>query len=242
MAFEKGIVEREPKRSYWTGFAAGAFVGTGATITAVYLANLASDRNSHILRLEDSVQIARPIEEVFESWTNLQNLPRIVDFINDVSVNGDISSWDVTIDGKNFKWKAKTVQVIPNEAIGWKSVTGPKHSGQISFSKIGDDTQVHVKMNYAPPLGRFGRMLAPATNHLDSYLSKALRDFKHSLEGRTEKGERSSHANPARAEWRATGTEAKPSRSATGSEGASKKRQDVEYTRPPEYGYPTRKT
>jgi uncharacterized membrane protein len=208
MAFNLETTEREGKSNYWAGFAAGAFVGTGAAIAAVILANLATDRNPHILRLEDSVQIGRPVEEVFQAWMNLEQLPHIIDFISDVRVNGDTSFWDVIVDGKNFKWKAQTVQVIPNEAIGWKSVTGPKHSGRISFSKIGDDTLVHVTMNYAPPLGRFGRMLAPATNHLDSYIARALRDFKQSLEGK----------------------------------GGGEKRDGFEHTRPPEYGYPTRKT
>jgi uncharacterized membrane protein len=233
--------EREGKGNYWAGFAAGAFVGTGAAIAAVVLANLATNRDSHILRLEESVQIGRPVEDVFQAWMNLEDLPRMIDFINDVRVNGDISSWEITVDGKNFKWKAETSQVIPNEAIGWKSVSGPKHSGRINFSKLGDDTMVHVSMNYAPPLGRFGRMLAPATNHLDSYISKALRDFKHSLEGKSDKSQHD--GNPAHAKWWASGAEAKRSRSAGDPAGTGEKRQDtVDYTRPPEHGYPTRKT
>jgi uncharacterized membrane protein len=220
--------QRERQSSDWKGFAAGALLGTGATLAAVYFANRRSGFDSHIIRLEDTLQIGRNVEDVYRAWTNLEELPRHIEYINDVRVNGDTSHWEATVDGKEFKWKAKTVQVVPNEAIGWKSVTGPKHTGRISFSPLGEDTLVHVTMNYAPPLGRFGKMLSPVTESLEGYIAKALRDFKRAMESQAKKG---SGSEPVRAEWSAeqpaTGTTGRPD--------------TVEYTRPPEAGYPTRR-
>src|SRR5206468_8435849 len=91
----------------------------------------------------------------------------------------------------------------------------------------GADTLVHVTMNYAPPLGRFGRLLAPVMDHLQSRIEEALRDFKRALEESPEAGsasettgsardaavERWGRRAPASAGWdessdqRATGTE-----------------------------------
>jgi uncharacterized membrane protein len=197
----------ESSGKYWTGFAAGAFIGTSAAIAAVYIANLMSGRDRRIVRLEDSIQIARPVSEVFRSWINLEELPQHLEYVNNIRVAGQTSEWDVTVDGRDFKWRAKTVQLIPNEAIAWKSVTGPKHSGRINFSKLGDDTLMHVTMNYAPPLGRFGRALSAVDDNLEGYVAKSLRDFKHALE---EKGV-GPGSDSSRAEWRsqhpkATGT------------------------------------
>jgi uncharacterized membrane protein len=229
---------------YWSGFAAGAFLGTGAALAALYFANLNSSRDRHILRLEDNIQIARPVDEVFSAWANLESLPDHLEFVNSVRVAGFTSYWDVTIDGKDLKWQAQTVQFIPNEAIAWKSVSGPKHSGRVNFSNIGDDTLMHVTMNYAPPLGRFGRMLAPVDDHLENYIAKALREFKHSLEGKAS----GRGSDPSRAPWRneqqATGTYGRIKQSDPGLVGdpantTEKRPEDVEYTRPPEAGYPT---
>jgi uncharacterized membrane protein len=211
------------KKSYWGGFAAGAAIGTGAAIAAVVIANMTGSRNSRIVRLEDSVQIGRPVEEVFRAWSDYENLARTMEFVNSVRVEGNTSYWDATVDGKNFKWQAETVQLVPNEAIGWKSVSGPKHSGRVTFSKIGDDTLVHVTMNYAPPVGVFSRLLSPFAEHIEGYINQCLRNFKSAMEG----GASRTTGNPEKADWRDSLDRMK------------KTVGGVDYTRPPEYKYPT---
>ena len=119
-------LQKNPERgkSYWGGFAAGAAIGTGAAVAAVMIANLAGKSNSRVVRLEDSVQIGRHVEDVFRAWMDLESLPDHMEYVNRIRKYGNISEWDVTVDGKDFKWKAETVHVIPNESIGWKSLTG----------------------------------------------------------------------------------------------------------------------
>jgi uncharacterized membrane protein len=246
MALSMEPIHREGKGRYWTGFAAGAFIGTGAAIAAAYLANLISGRERHILRLEESIQIARPVSEVFQAWIDLEELPRYLEYVKRIRVAGQTSYWTVTVDGKDFKWQARTVQLIPNEAIGWKSVRGPKHTGRISFSKIGDDTLMHVTMNYAPPLGSLSSTLPSGDDHLESYIAKSLRDFKHALE----QGSSGADSGPSTAEWRkgqekATGTTGRfkatdPGPAGDAANTTEKRPGTVEYTRPPNAGYPTR--
>lgn len=206
----------EHKGEFWSGFGVGTIVGAAAGLAASFTISRASSYDPRILRLERSVQIGRPVEEVFALWSELEQLPQRVNIVKNVRVRGRDSDWLVCIDGKEFKFDAETTQFLPNEAIAWKSVSGPKHSGRINFARLGNDTLVHVTMNYAPPLGRFGRLLAPITDHLESYIELALREFKHALEGKGDVqtstvGER---RGPASAGWdeygeqrRATGTE-----------------------------------
>jgi uncharacterized membrane protein len=247
MAISMEPIHREGKGRYWTGFAAGAFIGTSAAVAAAYLANVMSSRNRHILRLEESIQIARPVYDVFQALLDFERLPRYVDSVKRVRVAGQNSYWNVTADGRDFKWQMRTVQLIPNEAIGWKSVRGPKHSGRISFSKIGEDTLMHLTMNYAPPLGRMGMAMGSGDEHLEGYIAKALRDFKHVLEQRSAGGV---DFDPSTAEWReqaerATGTTGRAKLSEAGPVGntantSEKEPGTVKYTRPPDAGYPTR--
>ena len=208
----------ERSEGFWSGFGVGTIVGAAAGLTACFAISRASSYDARVLRLEKSVQIGRPVEEVFALWSNLEQLPQRLSVVKNIDVRGRHSDWRAWIDGQEFRFDAETTQFLPNEAIGWKSVSGPKHSGRINFARLGNDTLVHVAMNYAPPLGRFGRLLAPITAHLESYIELALRDFKHSLEDKGESADggrlRSHRRGPASAGWdeykeekRATGTE-----------------------------------
>jgi uncharacterized membrane protein len=171
------------RNGFWSGFGLGAVTGVAAGVAAFTIASgRASTYNSRILRLERSIQIARAPEDVFAAWSDLRSLAGRLSAVRRIDVSGQHSNWVLEIDGQPFEFAAETAQVIPGQAIGWKSISGPKHSGRINFARLGDDTLVHVSMNYAPPLGRFGRLLAPITDHLESQIDQALRDFKRAME------------------------------------------------------------
>jgi uncharacterized membrane protein len=176
----RGIAMRRHNR-FWTGFAAGAASGVGAMLG---WNALAAARNSRVLRLERSLQIGKPVNQVFAAWTELEQLPALSDTIRSIETHGRRSRWVVTLDGKKFEWEAEVTQFIPNQAIGWKSIRGPKHTGRVTFARIGADTLVHVTMNYAPPLGIFSRTIAPLSGHLQDQVDRALREFKAALEAR----------------------------------------------------------
>src|SRR4029077_1298400 len=100
-----------------------------------------------------------------------------------VRSQGDRSQWTLNLGPRMVRWGAEVTQRIPNQAIGWKSISGPKHSGRMDFSPIGGDTLMHITMNYMPP-GQMGRLLSPGRGKLEKYIDQALRDFKASLEGK----------------------------------------------------------
>ena len=254
----------ERREGFWSGFGVGTVVGAAAGLSAwLAMSGRASSYDSRVLRLEKSVQIGRPVEEVFALWSNLEQLPQHLRVVKNVDVHGQHSDWRAWIDGREFRFDAETTQFLPNEAIGWKSVSGPKHSGRINFARLGNDTLVHVAMNYAPPLGRFGRLLAPITDHLESYIEFALRDFKHALEGKSDSSESRTFVEqrqgPASAGWdeyreerRATGTEGRTGTGAESSAYIASQNRGVpktqpgntgdkggmtDYTRPPESKY-----
>ena len=139
---------------------------------------------SRIIRLEKSIQIGRPVEEVFEAWTDWERLPRVSENVTDIRNYGNRSHWRVQLDGQQVEWDAVIEQNIPNQAIAWKTVRGPKHTGRVTFSPLADDTVVHVTMNYAPPLRLLRPLLSPWAGHMEGLIEKVLRDFKASVESR----------------------------------------------------------
>ena len=176
-------MERE---NFWSGFAAGAALGALAGLGGVLaFRRFSNDLDSHILRLEKSINIGRPVPAVFGAWADLERLPQIVRFVKNIERLGPRSRWTVNIDGKEFQWDAQITQIVPNESIGWKSCNGPKHTGRINFAPLGDQTVVHVTMNYAPPLGRLSSLL-PLDQHLEEWIDRGLREFKAALESQPE--------------------------------------------------------
>ena len=176
-------------RRFWRGFAAGAIAGAGgfAAVTFLIRALVRGRTSGPVVRLEKSIQIGRPVPEVFRSWSDLNYLAEVSDIISDVHVSGRNSHWRVNVDGRTAEWDAKIEQFIPDQAIGWKSLSGPRHTGRITFSPIGEDTLIQVTMNYAPP--RIARpFAAPLADPLEGYIERVMRDFKAALEGKGQEG------------------------------------------------------
>ena len=184
-------------RSFWTGFAWGAAAVAGAGLA---LAGFRRNGRSRILRLEKSIQIAKPLHDVFDLWSNPEDLSKLSGMIARVRSYGNRSRWTVVVNGIPVEWEAEITQFVPYQAIGWKSLDGPKHSGRITFSQIGEDTLVHVHMNYAPPMKIFRPLLSPFSGELEGYIEQALREVKSSLENGP------ASQREARDEARSTGT------------------------------------
>jgi len=170
------------RENFWSGFIAGAAVGALAGVAGVLTARRRStDIDSHVVRLEKSVNIGRPVQSVFAAWSSFERLPQWISFVRRVERYGTHTRWLVNMDGREFEWDAQITQVKSNEAIGWKSLSGPKHTGRITFSPLGNQTVVHVLMNYAPLLPGLGSMLS-MEQRLEQWIERGLREFKLALE------------------------------------------------------------
>jgi len=173
-------------RKFWGGFTAGAVAGVAAAATSLLAwRTFARSRTKGpgILRLQKTLQIGCPVEQAFRAWSNLDELPSRTHIVQQVRCEGERSHWTLNLGGRMIRWDAEVTQRIPNQAIGWKSISGPKHTGRIDFSPLGNDTLVHITMNYVPPR-HMARLFSPVWGKLEHYIDQALRDFKASLEGK----------------------------------------------------------
>ncbi|HEV2114381.1 MAG TPA: SRPBCC family protein [Terriglobales bacterium] len=176
------------RRNYfWRGFAAGAAAGAGGTVGLLLGFNYVG-RAGHrrVVRLEKSIQIGAPVEDVFRAWLDMERLPQLTDVIEQVRRDGDRSHWTINVEGRQVEWDAVIEQFILNQAIGWKSVSGSRNSGRITFSPLGTDTMVHVTMNYAPPIRLLTPFVTSFSARLEELIEKVLRDVKSALEARAE--------------------------------------------------------
>jgi uncharacterized membrane protein len=117
------------------------------------------------IRVEQSVTIGRPREELYRFWRDFENLPRFMDHLESVRVLDARRSHWITKGpaGTRVEWDAEIHQEIPNEMIAWQSLpeADVDHAGSVHFSPAPNGgTEVRVILRYAPPAGKVGAVLA----------------------------------------------------------------------------------
>jgi uncharacterized membrane protein len=117
-------------------------------------------------RVERSITVNRPAEELFQFWKNFEQLPRFMEHLISVQITGPRRSHWVAKGpgGTQVEWEAELIEEHPNELLAWRSLEGADvdHAGSVRFERApgGRGTVVRVKMQYRPPGGIAGAKVA----------------------------------------------------------------------------------
>ena len=125
---------------------------------------LAPSQDTDILSYQKTLEIAAPVDEVFEFWAHYENFPQFMSNVRSIQMKeGGSSHWVVAGPaGVPVEWDAVTTHVEPNREIGWKTVPGSivEHSGVVRFEPTAEGTRIDVKLSYSPPAGVLGDAVA----------------------------------------------------------------------------------
>lgn len=139
--------------------------------------------------VEESVTINRSTSELYRFWRNLENLPRFMSHLESVErITDTLSRWRAKgPGGRDVEWNAEIINEVPDQVIGWRSIEGSDvvSAGSVNFDEVGPGkgTHVRVRLQYSPPGGKVGAMIArlmgrdPATE-----IREDLRRFKQLIE------------------------------------------------------------
>lgn len=125
-----------------------------------------NDRDGHLAIVGKSVTINRPRAELYAYWRNFANLPTFMNAIERIDLQGETRSiWTIKAPaGQQVQIETELVDVIENEAIGWRSVDGSqiRTNGKVTFEDAPADrgTIVTAEIGYEPPGGDLGRLIA----------------------------------------------------------------------------------
>lgn len=113
-----------------------------------------------------AVTINRPSDELYSYWRDFGNLPAFMRHLESVTdLGGGRSHW-VTRGpgGAMVEWDAEIVADVPGELIAWRSLPGAdvQNAGTVRFIPVpaGRGTEVHVELDYDPPAGSLGAVVA----------------------------------------------------------------------------------
>lgn len=141
------------------------------------------------IHIREAVRIARPVEEVYRAWRDLERLPSLIPGLDAVdSEDAQRSRWVMRGPGDvRLTWMAEIINDEPNRVIGWQTLPGSdvQIAGSVRFDDAPGDrgTQVTVHLQYAPLAGRVGAAVARLLGrNPESEVREALRRVKQSLE------------------------------------------------------------
>jgi uncharacterized membrane protein len=117
------------------------------------------------IAFQKTIRIDAPVEQVFHFWSNYENFPHFMSWVQEVKdLGGGRSHWVVKGPaGVPIEWDAELTEYAPHRVLAWKSVPGAAfaNAGTIHFDPNGDGTtRVDIKMTYNPPAGAVGHALA----------------------------------------------------------------------------------
>lgn len=108
----------------------------------------------HWLEHTVTVDIAAPVEQVWEVWSDLESMPLWMRWIESVVTldDPDLTEWTLVAQGFRFQWQARITERVDRQQLHWQSVGGLPTRGAVRFYPQGADrTAVKLTVAYELP-------------------------------------------------------------------------------------------
>lgn len=135
-----------------------------------------------------SLTVNKPVEDVYNAWRKLENLPLFMKHLDSVMVIDETTSqWKAKVPGglATVDWTAKIIMDEPNELLSWHSEPGStvSNAGKVKFKDNGDSTDIEVTISYEAPLGEAGKVAAELFSPVfEAMLKTDIAGFKKYIE------------------------------------------------------------
>src|SRR5687768_16208780 len=98
------------------------------------------------------VEVSVPVSVAYNQWTQFEEFPRFMEGVKDVKQLDDKHlRWHAEIAGKDEQWDAEITEQLPDERIAWRSTSGAKTAGVVTFHHLGENkSRVTLQMEYEP--------------------------------------------------------------------------------------------
>ena len=139
-----------------------------------------------------SIVVKANVGAVYGLWADFENFPKFMHNIQSVTKTGlRTSHWVMAGPlGRSIVWDAETTRLEENQRIAWSSKDGEgiTTSGEVIFTSLPHgETEITVTLQYVPPAGVAGEIVADLFSHPDRMLEEDLRNFKAYAEGRMDR-------------------------------------------------------
>jgi len=127
-----------------------------------------------------SIDVRVPVRTAYDQWTQFETFPQFMEGVETVEQLTDTRlHWVAKIGGMRREWDAEITEQRPDQRVAWKSVTGARNAGVVTFHRIDDGcTRVQLDMDVDPDgmVENIGDKLGFVERRLEGDL-KRFKDF-----------------------------------------------------------------
>jgi uncharacterized membrane protein len=158
-----------------------AVVGGGVMLSKKLRKSKTGDSASTV---EESIEVHVPVNTAYNQWTQFEDFPSFMHGVLEVRQIDDTHlHWRAEVAGKTKEWDAEITEQIPDKRIAWRSTSGAKNSGVVTFHKTSDSsTRVMLQMDVEPE--DIVESAGAAVGAVNLQVKQNLNRFKEFIESR----------------------------------------------------------
>jgi len=136
--------------------------------------------------IEESIELNVPARTAYEQGTQFQEFPRFLSGVTSVEqLNDSRVKWRLDLGFRPKECVIEICEQIPDKRIAWRSVSGPRNAGVVTFHRLSDETsRVMVQVEYEP--GGLGERVADLLGRERRFVADQLAQFATFLDARGE--------------------------------------------------------
>jgi uncharacterized membrane protein len=129
------------------------------------------------------IRIEAPAQQVWDLWRDPTAFPEFMADVESVEADGGRWHWKVSGPaGKSVEWDSEIIEEVPGEKLAWRSVGGMSNSGAVRLDDRGDATDLEYAIEFEPPGGTAGEIVAKLFDDPEDKVQRALESFKELVE------------------------------------------------------------
>lgn len=107
--------------------------------------------HDHMETIEKNIEVDVPVHVAYNQWTQFEEFPHFMEGIKSVKqMNDKRLHWVAEIAGKTKEWDAEIFEQTPDTKMAWRSTSGARNDGIVTFSKRNEKTLVTLHLDYDP--------------------------------------------------------------------------------------------
>jgi uncharacterized membrane protein len=133
---------------------------------------------------EHSITVERPVQTVYNQWTQFESFPQFMEGVESIrQIDPTHTHWVTKVAGTTREFDAEITEQRPDDRIAWKSLSGPRHAGVVTFHRLNDrETKVMLQMDLDPE--GFTDKAGDALGFVGHRVEGDLKRFKEFIESR----------------------------------------------------------
>jgi uncharacterized membrane protein len=135
-------------------------------------------------KIHESIDVDVPVRIAYDQWTQFETFPHFMDGVKRVQQLDDTTlEWTAEINGIERSWRADITEQEPDRVIAWRSTSGARNDGRVSFDSLDDErtrATLELDVEADDPIEKAGDALGFVKRQVEG----DLRRFKEFIESR----------------------------------------------------------